>query len=242
MLAYRSCASETSVRLPNSASASSKNRIALLVRASAKMRARFFSVSPMYLLTTPDRSTLYRSSPTSPGQHLGRHRLAGAGRPAEQHAEPGAVAELRRRTPSARRPGGGAAPGRRSRAGAPTRSAGRTRSSQPQRGSTRTARSSSFRLDCCRHAAETSARVSSDGCGRMSRRCRPARPRPGCGPAPSRNRTASSAAQDRGSPGCARPGSAARSPYCARRRAASPPPGGPARRRTPACPATPTPR
>ena len=66
MLAYRSWASRTSERLPNKASASSKNRMALAFSAAAKMRSRFFSVSPMYLLTTPDRSILYRSSPSSP--------------------------------------------------------------------------------------------------------------------------------------------------------------------------------
>jgi hypothetical protein len=44
--------------LPNRASASSKNKIALLVAASSKIRPRFFSVSPMYLLTTLDRSIL----------------------------------------------------------------------------------------------------------------------------------------------------------------------------------------
>ena len=36
--------------------------MALLDSASAKMRLRFFSVSPMYLLTTVERSILYASS------------------------------------------------------------------------------------------------------------------------------------------------------------------------------------
>ena len=66
MLAYRSCASLTSDRLPNSASASSKNSTRSPEAAALKMRSRFFSVSPMYLLTTEDRSTLYRSRPRSP--------------------------------------------------------------------------------------------------------------------------------------------------------------------------------
>ena len=66
MLAYRSCASLTSDRLPNSASASSKNSTRSPEAAALKMRSRFFSVSPMYLLTTEDRSTLYRSRPSSP--------------------------------------------------------------------------------------------------------------------------------------------------------------------------------
>src|SRR5262245_60525674 len=58
MLAYRSSELLTSDRLPKSASASSKNSIALAFSAVVKMRSRFFSVSPMYLLTTPDRSIL----------------------------------------------------------------------------------------------------------------------------------------------------------------------------------------
>ena len=52
-------------RLPNSASASSKNRIALEPSAAAKMRSRFFSVSPMYFETTVARSTRYSSRPSS---------------------------------------------------------------------------------------------------------------------------------------------------------------------------------
>src|SRR6266545_1532715 len=66
MLAYRSCASLTSERLPNKASASSKKSTRSPAAAASKMRSRFFSVSPMYLLTTEDRSTLYRSSRNSP--------------------------------------------------------------------------------------------------------------------------------------------------------------------------------
>ena len=58
MLAKRSWESRTSVRLPKRASASSKKSTAFEVSASEKIRARFFSVSPMYLLTTPERSIL----------------------------------------------------------------------------------------------------------------------------------------------------------------------------------------
>ena len=65
MFAYRSCASRTSDRFPKSVSASSKNKIALLPTAAVKIRSRFFSVSPMYLLTTAERSTRNRSRPSS---------------------------------------------------------------------------------------------------------------------------------------------------------------------------------
>ena len=65
MLAYRSWLSLTSLRLPKSASASSKRRIAPPSSAASKTRRRFFSVSPMYLLTTELRSIRYRSSSSS---------------------------------------------------------------------------------------------------------------------------------------------------------------------------------
>ena len=42
----------TSLRLPKRASASSKKRIVLLLSASSKIRLKFFSVSPIYLLST----------------------------------------------------------------------------------------------------------------------------------------------------------------------------------------------
>ena len=58
ILAYLSWASFTSERFPKRASASSKNRIALLVSASLKILLRFFSVSPIYLLITLERSIL----------------------------------------------------------------------------------------------------------------------------------------------------------------------------------------
>ena len=58
MLAYRSCASRTSLRLPKIASASSKSRTAFTPPASAKIRSRFFSVSPTYLSTTVARLTV----------------------------------------------------------------------------------------------------------------------------------------------------------------------------------------
>ena len=58
MLAYRSWASRTSLRLPKIASASSKNSTAFTPPASAKIRSRFFSVSPTYLSTTVARFTV----------------------------------------------------------------------------------------------------------------------------------------------------------------------------------------
>ncbi len=57
MLAYRSCESLTSERLPKTASASSKRSTASVRSASVKMRSRFFSVSPTYLSTIDDSWT-----------------------------------------------------------------------------------------------------------------------------------------------------------------------------------------
>ncbi len=57
MLAYRSWASLTSERLPNTASASSKSSTASVRSASEKTRSRFFSVSPTYLSTTEESRT-----------------------------------------------------------------------------------------------------------------------------------------------------------------------------------------
>ena len=56
-------AAVTSLRLPRSASASSNRSAAPDCPAFLKTRSRFFSVSPMYLLATRDRSMRYRSSP-----------------------------------------------------------------------------------------------------------------------------------------------------------------------------------
>jgi len=47
----------TSVRLPNSESASSNNRMACVASAASKRPARFFSVSPMYFETIFEMST-----------------------------------------------------------------------------------------------------------------------------------------------------------------------------------------
>ncbi len=76
----------TSERLPNSASASSKNSIAFAVSAAAKMRSRFFSVSPMYLLTTVAQVDLVEVEAELAGDDLGGHRLAGARATGEQRA------------------------------------------------------------------------------------------------------------------------------------------------------------
>ena len=47
-------------------------------RHASKTRRRFFSVSPMYLLTTCERSIAVERQAELGGQHLGGHRLAGA--------------------------------------------------------------------------------------------------------------------------------------------------------------------
>ena len=84
MFAKRSCASFTCIRLPNSASASSKKSSTGARSQAAKTERRCFSVSPMYLLTTPARSTRYSSSAEGARQHLRGHRLAGAARAGEE--------------------------------------------------------------------------------------------------------------------------------------------------------------
>ena len=76
---------ETSVRLPNSASASSKNSTARVRSAASNTSARFFSVSPIHFDTTRERSTTQQVAPERVRDHLGGERLAGAGRPGEQH-------------------------------------------------------------------------------------------------------------------------------------------------------------
>ena len=60
-LAYLSCELCTLVRLPNKASASSKNNIQSLCSARSNILLRFFSVSPIYFETICDRSTRYTS-------------------------------------------------------------------------------------------------------------------------------------------------------------------------------------
>src|SRR5205085_2017196 len=84
-------ASFTSERLPKMASASSKNRMALLLDASSKMRPRFFSVSPMYLLTTVDKSILYSSSPSSEAITSAAMVLPVPGGPANRMVTPALV-------------------------------------------------------------------------------------------------------------------------------------------------------
>src|SRR5713101_8087904 len=60
--AYRSWASLALLPVPNSPSASSKKRIAPLASALSNTAFRFCSVSPMYWLTTADKSTLNKST------------------------------------------------------------------------------------------------------------------------------------------------------------------------------------
>ena len=137
MLAYRSCASLTSERLPNSASASSKNSTRSPAAAAPKMRSRFFSVSPMYLLTTADRSTLYRSSPRSPATTSAASVLPVPDGPANSATTPidGHRAELPPPVDRSRARGAGPP----ARAADPPRRRAASRSSQPRRGRMRTA-------------------------------------------------------------------------------------------------------
>ena len=58
------------------------------------MRSRFFSVSPMYLLTTPDKSILNRSQSERTRHYLRGHRLAGSRGAGEQDAEACAATEF----------------------------------------------------------------------------------------------------------------------------------------------------
>ena len=77
----------TSERLPKRASASSKSSTPLTRSASAKMRSRFFSVSPMYLSTTVDEVDDVEVEAEVAGDDLGGHRLAGAGVAGEERGD-----------------------------------------------------------------------------------------------------------------------------------------------------------
>ena len=70
--------------MPNSASASSKKRIAFEPWAASKIRPRFFSVSPTYLRHDRRQVDLEDVQAEVVGQHLGGHRLAGPGLAREQ--------------------------------------------------------------------------------------------------------------------------------------------------------------
>ena len=88
MLAYRSCASLTSERLPNSASASSKNR----TRSPAAAAPSSFEVLlGLADVLADDRRQvdLVQVQPQNAGHHLGGQRLSGAGRPGEQRHHSG---------------------------------------------------------------------------------------------------------------------------------------------------------
>ena len=93
MLAYRSWLSLTSLRLPNSASASSNISSDPPSSAASKTRRRFCSVSPMYLLTTPARSIRYMSSSQLVGDHLGGEGLPGARAAGEQRGDRAAAGD-----------------------------------------------------------------------------------------------------------------------------------------------------
>ena len=64
-------------------------------RPRAKIRSRFFSVSPMYLLTTADRSIRYSSSPSSPAMISAAIVLPVPGGPANRAVSPARRACLR---------------------------------------------------------------------------------------------------------------------------------------------------
>ena len=68
-------------------------------RAASKIRSRFFSVSPMYLLTTADRSTLYRSSPSSPATTSAASVLPVPDGAGEQRHHPGEGNEANPQSP-----------------------------------------------------------------------------------------------------------------------------------------------
>ena len=89
------------MRLPNNASASSKNRIALLDSASLKIFARFFSVSPNVFADHRRQVDLVQVELQLVGDHFRRHGLAGPGRAGEQRAQPLAVRQLALEAPFA---------------------------------------------------------------------------------------------------------------------------------------------
>ncbi len=84
--AYLSWASRTSVRFPNRASASSKNRIQSLLSARSKRRARFCSVSADVLAHEAREVDAEDVAPRVLAEERGGERLARAGRPEEERA------------------------------------------------------------------------------------------------------------------------------------------------------------
>ena len=85
-------------------------------RPRVKMRSRFFSVSPMYLLTTADEVDRVQVEAELAGDDLGGHRLAGAGRAGEERGACRALRELAGEAPVGQHAFAQRQPGRRARA------------------------------------------------------------------------------------------------------------------------------
>ena len=115
---------------------------------------------------------MYRSSPRSAGDHLGRHRLAGAGVAGEQRGDAAPAAAARPHPPLRSAPGRGAGRGRRARAAVARTLAGSTRSAQATAGSIRRASRSSPAAFCARAPRRSRPRVDR----RRRRAARPAAP------------------------------------------------------------------
>ena len=140
-LACRSFESFTSVRLANSASASSKISAAPVACARAKVAVRFFAVSPTYLLVVGREIDDQQVDAELARDHLRRHRLADAGRPGEQRRQSRRAGEqpCRIRHPASAsgvraprmRCGEAASPGRPAPSGRPRRTADRPRGRRP---------------------------------------------------------------------------------------------------------------
>ena len=75
------------------------NRMAFAARAASKMRSRFFSVSPIYLLTTAGELDLVEIEAELACDHARGHGLAGARRSGEQHLQAGADGDPAREPP-----------------------------------------------------------------------------------------------------------------------------------------------
>ena len=120
-------------RLPNSASASSNSSTPLTPVGLGEDPLEVLLGLADVLVDDRRQVDDVEVEPEVAGDHLGRHRLAGAGVAGEQRGD--AAARGRRPAASATRraPARGAGPGRRARAAAPRRRSGSTRSSQPTR-------------------------------------------------------------------------------------------------------------
>src|SRR5579885_3480882 len=99
MLASRSWLSFTSLRLPKRASASSKSRMAPLSSAVSKIRRRFFSVSPIYLLTTALKIDSIEVEAQFICQYFSGHRFADTAHAHEERADAETAICLAGKTP-----------------------------------------------------------------------------------------------------------------------------------------------